>query len=159
PEVVASLRGLVGNRIEATVILAGEETVSGGTFSQASGDTNRRNVGAKVSKLGGAGDAGHKQPLGDLPLRWQPRFQGSFGYLKASNDFVSGVLAGDRSDDTSIALQFGGGARVWFDDHFSFATTLVGMYGHVENDYTARGAFTTANLQQLQQAGLVDWTA
>ena len=37
PDVTASLRNIVGSRIEAAVILAGDEGISGGSFSQATG--------------------------------------------------------------------------------------------------------------------------
>ena len=159
PDVTANLRNIVGSRIEAAVILAGDEGISGGSFSQATGGTDRRGVNADVSKLGGSGDVGHPKPLGDLPLRWQPRFQGSMGRLKAKTDFRTGVLQGDEINETSFAIQFGGGARFWFTDHLSLAPTIMGMYGHIESDYTARSAFGTANLLAFQQVGLVDWTA
>jgi hypothetical protein len=159
PDVVASLRDVVGSRIEAAVILTGEEGISGGTFSQASGGTIRRGVQAKVTKVGGVGDAGHRRPLGSLPVRWQLRFQGSLGYLTANNQFQAGLLEGDESLDRSFALQFGGGVRLWFNDHLSFAPTVMGLYGHIQNTYTARSEFATTNLLEFQQLGLVDWTA
>ena len=124
PDVTASLRNIVGSRIEAAVILAGDEGISGGSFSQATGGTDRRGVNAAVSKLGGSGDVGHPKPLGDLPLRWQPRFQGSMGRLRAKTDFRTGVLQGDEINETSFAIQFGGGARFWFTDHLSLAPTI-----------------------------------
>jgi len=39
------------------------------------------------------------------------------------------------------------------------APTLMGMYGHTENNFTARSAFSMANRQELQDLGLIDWTA
>jgi hypothetical protein len=36
PDIVASFRNIVGSRIEAAVILAGDQGISGGTFSQVS---------------------------------------------------------------------------------------------------------------------------
>ena len=159
PDVVASLKNVIGSRIEGAVILAGDQGFSGGSFSQGSVGTDRRSVDAKVTKFGGAGDIGDPKPLYDLSLRWQPRLQGCMGYLAAKNDFHAGSIRGDESEDNSFAIQFGGGARFWYNDHLSFAPTIMGMYGHTENDYTAQSAFAKANLSELQRLGLVDWTA
>jgi hypothetical protein len=159
PDVAASLKNVVGSRIEAAVILAGDQGFSGGSFSQVQGGTDRRSVDAKVTKFGGAGDIGDPKPLDDTFLRWQPRLQGSMGYLTANNDFHAGSLQGDESDDKSFAIQFGGGARFWFNNHISLAPTIMGMYGHTENDYTARSTFSKTHLPELRDLGLVDWTA
>ena len=159
PDVVANLQNVVGSRIEAAVILAGDQGFSGGTFSQVQGGGDRRSVDASVIKFGGAGDIGDPKPLDDTFLRWQPRLQGCMGYLTANNRFHAGSLQSDESDDKSFAIQFGGGARFWFNDHISLAPTLMGMYGHTENNFTARSAFSVVNRQELQDLGLIDWTA
>ena len=158
PDVVASYRTVVGSRIEAAVIFAGDQGISGSTMSQATGGTDQRTANVKVSKVEGAGDVGHPKPLGGLPLRWQPRVQGSMGYLTARNDFHAGPLQGDEIDDKSFAIQFGGGARFWFTDRVSFAPTLMGMYGHIKSDYVANSDFAKANLAEAQALGLVDWS-
>ena len=76
-------------------------------------------------------------PLGDLCIGWQPQLQGSMGYLTAKKDFNgNSVLPGDQNENKTFAIQFGGGARFWFDDHFSIAQTLMGMYGRTENSDT-----------------------
>jgi hypothetical protein len=159
PDLVASLRDLVGSRIEGSVILAGDQGLSGGTFSQGAVSTERRTANVKVTKFGGVGDVGHRKPVGELPIRWQWRVQGSIGYLKATNQINAGMLQGDTVADQSFAAQFGGGLRFWFDDHWGLAPTLMGMYGHTHSDYTARSAFAQANLAAFRELGIVDWTA
>jgi hypothetical protein len=47
-----------------------------------------------VSKFAGAGDVGDPQKLGDLDLAWQPRLQGSIGYVDATSDIRAGPLKG-----------------------------------------------------------------
>ena len=158
PDVIAAYKNVVGSRIEAAIIVAGDQGVSGGTMSQASGGTDRRSTSAKVTKFGGAGNIGQPKPLGSLPLRWQPRFQGSIGYLAANNRFNAGPLQGDEIGEASFAMEFGGGLRFWFNDHLSFAPTVMGMYGHIKSEYTPNSDFAKANLLEAQQLGLVDWT-
>ncbi len=81
------------------------------------------------------------------------------GYLDAKNNFTAGPLIGDTSEYKTYAIQFGGGARFWFNEHLSFAPTLMGMYGHTENDYTAVSAASRGYLPAARSMGLVDWTA
>jgi hypothetical protein len=47
-----------------------------------------------VSKFAGAGDVGDPQKLGDLDVAWQPRLQGSIGYVDATSDIRAGPLKG-----------------------------------------------------------------
>ena len=54
------------------------------------------------------------------------------GYLTAKNDFHAGLLGGDESKYKTYAIEFGGGARFWFDNHFSFSPTLMGMYERLD---------------------------
>jgi hypothetical protein len=49
------------------------------------------------------------------------------------------------------AVDFGGGARFWFNDHLSLAPTVSGIYGHTENSYTANGSpAKTTMLRQIK---------
>jgi Solitary outer membrane autotransporter beta-barrel domain len=154
PAEINDFRNTIGNRVEAVTILGGDYGIGGGSYFS-SGGNNHVNI--NVTKFGGAGDVGAPQPLGNLGIGWQPRLQGSMGYLTAKNNFQSGLLDGDTSEYKTFAIQFGGGARFWFDDHFSIAPTVMGMYGHTENTYTARSAFALANLPEAKQLGLIDW--
>jgi hypothetical protein len=88
-----------------------------------------------ISKRGGAGDVGEPQKLGDLDIAWQPRLQGSMGYVDATSDIRAGPLQGGANRFRTFAIQFGAGARFWLTDHLSLAPTLIGMYGHTSNEY------------------------
>jgi len=153
PQEVANL---MGSRIEAATILGGDFGISGATLS----GTRNNGTSLNISKFGGAGDIGDPMPLGNLGIAWQPRLQGSMGYLTAANRFSTStpVLGGAKSTYDSFAIQFGGGARFWFDDHFSVAPTFMGMYGHTFNNFFIRNSSVTqAQVDQARQDGLVDW--
>ena len=158
PGVASQLQSSVGNRVESLTILGGDYGVSGGTFSsvQSSG-SNKAETDLNISKFGGMGDVGDPRPLGLGNLKWQPRLQGSMGHLTAERKFTRGVLARDENEYDVFAIQFGGGARFWFTDHLSLTPTLTGMYGHTEDDFTARSAFSQANVAAARRAGLIDW--
>ena len=153
PDAVDGFRNVVGDRTEAVVVLAGDQGFSDGYFSQVTAGADQRSVDVNISKFGGAGDVGDPEPLGNLPFDWQPRLQGSMGYLTAKNDYHGGLLQNDESKYNTFAIQFGGGARLSFNDHLSVAPTIMGMYGHTENEYTARSAFAQANFTQRRTSG------
>ena len=147
------VRSGIGNRVEALTILGGDYGLAGGTYDS----TGRNHVDMSVSKFGGSGDIGDPQQLGDLPIGWQPRLQGSMGYVDAKNHLNSGLLDGDISEFRTFAIQFGGGVRLWWNDSLSVAPTLMGMYGHTSNEYSAASTFMVNNLPRARQLGLVDW--
>jgi Solitary outer membrane autotransporter beta-barrel domain len=156
PAQINDFRNTIGNRIETETILGGDYGVGGGAYNSGSGGNN---VDLNISKFGGWGDVGTPQQLGNLDIGWQPQVQGSMGYLTAKKTYKSSSeLHGDQNENKTFAIQFGGGARFWFDDHFSIAPTLMGMYGHSENSYTARSAFALANKTEAKQLGLIDWS-
>ena len=149
-------KNTVGSRVEAATILGGDYGLNGGSFT--SDDSKNGNVDISISKFGGMGDIYPIRPIGNLGIGWQPQLQGSMGYLTAKKDFNSQtVLKGDSSENKTFAIQFGGGARFWFNDQFSIAPTFMGMYGHTENDYTARSTFGMDNEAAAKQLGLIDW--
>jgi len=155
--VLNAYRNTIGDRVESVTILGGDFGVSGGAYNKVNDDTKK--VTMNVSKFGGYGEIGDPQPVGDLGIGWQPILQGNMGYLTAKNNFQSGPLNGDTSEYKTFAIQFGGGARFWFDDHFSIAPTFMGMYGHTENDYTANSVFGQKYQAQAQELGLIGWNA
>ncbi len=162
PNAAAEFKEVVGNRIEAFTVLGGDYGVSGATLKTT--DNNERKVDVSINKFGGSGDYGDPMPLGETGLKWQPVIQGSMGYLVAQNTFNSGPLETDVSKYKTYAIQFGGGARFWLDEHLNFAPTLMGMYGHTENDYTPIGRFWagqggTNSFQAADSAGIVNWDA
>jgi hypothetical protein len=143
-------------RIEAATILGGDFGIGGGTFN--STHNNNNNSDLTINKFGGAGEIGAPQPLGSLDIAWQPRLQGSMGYLEDKNNFQgSDPNAGDESKLDTFAIQFGGGARFWFNDAFSIAPTFMGMYGYSKEEYTANSAYGKANDAQANQAGIINW--
>ena len=149
--------GKVGDRVEAATILGGDYGIGGGAYN--SSGNNNSSVNLNVSKFGGMGDIYPIRPLGDLGIGWQPQLQGSMGYLTATKSYHNLINGGDSSENKTFAIQFGGGARFWFDDHFSIAPTVMGMYGHSENDYTAVSPFGLANQAEASREGLINWSA
>src|SRR5262245_17312454 len=128
-DVVSQLRRTIGARIEAMTVLGGDYGVSGGKYNTDNGTH------ISITQFGGYGDVGDPRPLGLRDIKWQARFQGNMGYLTTERHFHSGLLAEDKTEDSTFAIQFGGGARFWFNEHLSLTPTLMGMYGHAENDF------------------------
>ena len=149
------IKSAIGQRVEALTVLGGDFGVSGGSYKT----SGARDVEISVSKFGGSGDVGDPEKLGDLDIGWQPRLQGSMGYVDSKNHLHSSLLNGDTNEFRTFAIQFGGGARFWLDDRLSLAPTVMGMYGRTSNEYTATSAFMRANLAQAIRAGLVGWSA
>ena len=157
--VVSEARSLASTRVEAFDILGGDYGLSGGSYK-----STAQNVDINVSKFGGMGDIGIGQtggpaPLGTTGIAWQPRLQGSMGSLSTEKTFgnENPLIKGDKNKFDTFAIQFGGGARFWFNDSFSIAPTIMGMYGYTANSYTAHSAFGKANLPAAISAGVVDW--
>ncbi len=151
PAQANGIRDGIGNRVEALTILGGDFGLAGGRYTFARTDT------FDVSKFGGAGDVGDPEPLGHSSLKWQPRLQGSMGYVDAKSHINSGLLSGGTNEFRTFAIQFGMGARFWFDDHLSVAPTFMGMYGHTSSEYRAGSALMQANLARANRMGLVGW--
>ena len=160
PSQASQLRNAIGNRIEALTILGGDYGIAAANFRS----TGKFNFGESsdaslaVTKLGGAGDIGDPRPLADLPIGWQPRVQGNMGWLDGTQHLHSDLLEGDSTRIKAYGIEFGGGARFWVNNRLSFAPTVMGLYGHMTETYTANSAFMRANLQEAQQLGLIDWT-
>jgi hypothetical protein len=161
PAQASQLRNAVGDRVEALTILGGDYGIAGANFRS----TGKFSVGESadasitVTKLGGAGDFGDPQPLGSLPVGWQPRLQGNMGALDGTQTLHGSLVEGDVTKIRTYGLEFGGGARFWVNDRLSFAPTLMGLYGHSSETYTANSAFMRANLDTARELGLVDWNA
>ena len=160
PEEASQIRTAIGDRIEALTILGGDYGLAGASFRSTGKFTFGESADATVTvtKLGGAGDIGDPQPLGSLPVGWQPHLQGNMGWLDGTQHLHSGLVEGDITEIKTYGIEFGGGARFWVNDRLSFAPTLMGLYGHTSETYTANSAFMRANLDAARQMGLVDWT-
>jgi len=160
-EQTQQLRSAIGTRVEALTILGGDFGLSAGHFRSTESGMFRQgeytDTQLDVTKVGGSGDIGDPQPLGDLGIGWQPRLQGNMGYLESTNHIHGTPLEGDTSTFRDFAIQFGGGARFWLNEGLSIAPTIMGMYGHTSNNYAVVSAYTRGNLTRLTQLGLVDW--
>ncbi len=152
-------RNTVGHSIETATILGGDFGVTGASYSAGhEGDI-------KLDKFGGEGTIGDPQQLGTLPIGGQPRLQGEMGRLSATRNFTAAdtyggqSLVGAQSKFKDFSIQFGGGVRFWFSDHFSIAPTIMGMYGRTENTFDANGNLWAQSQQQnAKDLGLVDYT-
>jgi hypothetical protein len=158
PGEINNLRNTIGNRIEAATILGGDFGMTGASYNKGSGGN------LTLSKFGGWGDIGDPQPLGTLPIGWQPQLQGEMGYLTAKRNFtaadtIGGVsLNGTDSTWNDYSIQFGGGPRLWFNDNFSIAPTLMAMYGYTENTFNLNGVILPPGLvNAARTAGLIDY--
>lgn len=160
PAQATLLENEIGARVEALTILGGDFGLSDGTFH--SNGALRPGPGAdmdtRVTKVGGDGDVGDPEPLGDLNIGWQPRLQGNMGYLDSSTHLRDRLLGGDTTELKTFAIEFGGGARFWTSENFSLAPTVMGLYGRTDDTYTALSGFGRQNLAELQRLGLVDWS-
>lgn len=159
PSQASQLRNAIGDRIEALTILGGDYGIAAANFRSTGkfsfGETSDATL--TVTKLGGSGDIGDPQPLGSLPIGWQPRLQGNMGWLNGTQHLQSDLVEGDSTEIKAYGIEFGGGARFWVNDRLSFAPTLTGLYGHMSETYTANSAFMRANLDTATRLGLVDW--
>jgi hypothetical protein len=146
-------------RVEALTILGADFGLASGQFHSTGQYVAGTGTDTEltVSKFGGGGDVGDPQPLGTLPIGWQPTIQGSMGWIDSTEHLEAGVLAGDQSEYRAYAIQFGGGARFWFNDALSVAPTVMGMYGHTSDTYDANSLYMRENLSRVQSLGLIDW--
>ena len=160
PDQANEIRNAIGNRVEALAILAGDYGITGGDFRTTGKFEGNETIDAEmvVTKLGGAGDFGMPRPVGDLGIGWQGRLQGNMGYVEATNRLHSPLLEGDVNNFKEYALEFGGGARFWLSDGLSLAPTVLGIYGHTVNSYTANSPFMQANFARAIDMGLVNWS-
>src|SRR5262249_13448947 len=55
----------------------------------------------------------------------------------------------------TFGIEFGGGVRLWLTHAFSVAPSLMAMYGHTAESYTAHSAFILQNLAQALELGLI----
>jgi hypothetical protein len=155
PPVSPDRLAVVADQVESLIILVGDDGASGGAYRfRGSGEIN-----LSVDKFGGSGDLGDPRPLGDTGLKWNPYINGNFGYM-ASNDnpIAAPSLAGNTFDVTTTTLALGGGARFWFNDHFSLLPTFTAIVGRTRQSFDAITPAGKAYLPAMQQAGWVDWS-
>ena len=152
PAAIEQLQQAIGHRVELGTILGGDYAAAGGIYSFRGGSVADLNL----SKIGGGGDVAEPKPLGLGDLRWAPVLQGNLGRLAASDDFKSGYLEGNKSTYDTYAVQLGGGARFYFNQHLSLAPLFSALYGHTENEFQAGNAIGEA-VKAAASGTLVDW--
>ena len=152
PEAVAQFEQVIGNRVEAVTILGGDHGAAGGIYTFRGGSL----ADLSVSKLGGGGDVAAPRPLGVGAIKWAPVLQGNLGHIEAANTFTTGYLAGNRMHYDILAVEAGGGARFYFNDHMSLAPTISGIYGRTENEFEAQNAVGDA-VKAAASGTFVDW--
>jgi hypothetical protein len=159
PQLANQIRAAMENRIEAFTILGGDFGFADGHFKSTARLQPRASTAldSSLTKIGGDGDIGDPVPLGSFNIGWQPRLQGNMGHLDSTGNLRSPLFQGDTSELSANAIEFGGGARFWLSHELSLAPSLMGLYGHTWNTYTARSAFMKANLTQAENLGLVNW--
>jgi hypothetical protein len=153
PEAIAQFQQVIGNRVEASTILGGDQAAAGGIYTFRGG----RVAELGVTKIGGAGEVASPMPLAGK-LQWAPILIANVGHMKAENNFESGYLAGNGMNFDTFALQAGGGARIYFTDQFSCASTLSGIYGHTKDEFIARNSVGDA-VESAASGTFVNWTA
>lgn len=87
PQEASQLRAQLGTRVEALTILGGDFGLSDGRYKSTESDEplgNRPDSELSVTKIGGWGDVGDPQPLGNSGIGWQPRLQGNVGWLTST---------------------------------------------------------------------------
>ena len=142
-----------GDRIEALTILGGDNGATSGVYSLR-GFTR---ADLHVDKFGGGGDIGDPKPIGDSGIRWNPVISGNMGYVSVTAPVEEPTLVGNTVDVSTFGLQFGGGARFWFNDHLSLAPSLTGIYGRTEQTFNALTDNGKFYQDAMRQAGWVDW--
>lgn len=159
-QVVPSELNEIGARIDALTILGGDFGFSDGNFHSLvpDGSGPRSTLSMGVTKIGGAGDIGDPVQLGNFDIGWQPRLQGSAGYLESTERLSTPLLAGDTSKMHAASVEFGGGARFWFSDKLSLAPTVMLMYGHTTESYTGQSNYAQTHLSALEKLGLINWS-
>jgi hypothetical protein len=149
---IDQFNSVIGDRVELATILGGDYGAGGGIYSFRGGSV----ADLAVGKIGGGGNIASPRPLGDTGIRWAPVLLGNLGTIAAANQFNSGFLQGNNSEYDVYAVQGGGGARFYFNEHLSLAPTISGIYGHTKNDFQPHNA--VGDFIKTAGAGnYVDW--
>jgi hypothetical protein len=151
-EAIDQFNQTIGNRVEALTVLGGDYGAIGGVYTFRGGHI----ADLSLTKLGAGGEVAAPKPLGLGSLEWAPVLQGNLGHTVAENEFPNGFLQGNRSEYDVKAVQAGGGARFYFNEHLSLAPLFTGIYGHTENRFKPQNA-TGDFVQQVASGTYVDW--
>ena len=142
---------VVGNRVEATVLLGGQQVPQGGLFGWGFND-----VDARVLKYPWSVELGAPRALGEGGLVWTPVLLGSIGAVQFTNHFGGGPLAGSASTYDTYSLGAGAGPRLWLLPELSLLPAFSLLYAYTENDFDA-GSDTGRGAEQAIDGHLVNW--
>jgi hypothetical protein len=132
PEQKSLLKEFFANRAETAIILSGSDSIGGGNFTVES-DRND-DIEFSLLKLGGSGQLGNPRPMGDTGVKWSPYLRGVVGFASADNEIKFGTLAGNDLEETTFAVQFGGGVTFWMTDHLRVTPSVGVLYGYYETE-------------------------
>jgi hypothetical protein len=150
-DVRSQLDQVVGNRVEATVLLGGQKAPQGGLFAWQFND-----VDARILKYPWNTDLAAPRPLGVGRLQWAPVLLGSIGAGHFANHFGDGPLVGSTSTYDTYSLGLGAGPRVWLLPELSVLPSFSLLYAYTENDFDA-GTEAGEAAEQVVDGRLVDW--
>jgi hypothetical protein len=124
----------IGQRVEATAVLATQNTVSriglGWTLNDADG---------AIYRIPWKFELHDPRPLGDSRVSWTPVIEGGAGYGAFANHFSQSTLAGNESDFTTVAFSLGAGPRFYFGDSgVSVLPAFDLIYAYTDNNFIAR---------------------
>jgi hypothetical protein len=153
PDALQQFQKVVGDRIEAVNILAGDYAAAGGVYAFRGGSI----ADLSITKLGGGGAVASPKPLGLGSLQWAPVLQGNVGWVSAENQFETGYLAGNRMNYDTLAIEGGGGVVLFFNEHLSLSPTLSGIYGRVQNTFNPHNG-NGYYVKSVGSGKIVDWT-
>jgi hypothetical protein len=153
PDALEQFQHVIGNRVEAVSILGGDYAAAGGVYTFRGGSL----ADLSISKVGGGGAVASPWPLGLGDLEWAPVLQGNLGMVSAVNTFKTGYLEGNKMTYDTLAVAAGAGVVIYFTEHLSLSPTISGIYGHVENEFTAQNA-NGEFVKSVGSGTIVDWT-
>jgi len=153
PEAIAQFQSVVGDRIEAVSIIAGDYAAAGGIYTFRGGTL----ANLAITKVGAGGQVAEARSLGVGDLQWAPVLLGNVGFVSADNSFETGFLAGNETSYHTLAIAGGGGVAIYFTEHLRLVPTLSGIYGHVENEFHPQNANGDL-IVSAADGTLVSWT-
>jgi hypothetical protein len=154
PPVSPERLSLAADRIEAVTILGGAHGVGGGAYKL--GGDNPANL--NVTKLGGAGDLTAPRPLGLGNLKWNPTGAFNLGWISADMPLRQPPLKDNTIRANTLGIEFGGGARFWFNKHLSVAPQVSAIYSHVKDSFNITNANGLQYADAMAKAGWVNWS-
>ena len=150
-DVRSQLDQVVGNRVEATVLLGGQQLPQGGLFGWQFNEAD-----ARILKYPWSTELGAPRALGVGGLEWTPVLLGSIGAGHFANHFGDGPLAGNSSTYDTYSVGLGAGPRIWLLPGLSVLPSFSLLYAYTENDFDA-GTDVGRQVEQGVDGKLVNW--